>query len=1124
MAKKLLMGNEAFAHAALEAGVNVVSGYPGTPSSEVIETIARMHKSGKAEGVYVEWSTNEKAALELAAAASMSGARALFTCKQVGLNVASDALLSLNYVGVRGGLVLFVADDPGPISSQTEQDTRRFAAFAKVPVLDPATPEQGVEMIKQAFKLSEEHKTPVIIRPTTRIDHASTFFDVQTETHARRMPKGGFERDPNEWVIFPKRAYRAHGEINKRLQSMAHEFTYDPDYSRFNEGFEKLSNGMARPLPPLSIELEKPAGAGNASAEDDLGKDFAAAEQMGVGDPQILKAFTGANKPTLGIVTGGVSTQYALEALQLIEEEAARSGIALPSYRFMQIGTPYPFPRRLVGRFLKDLSDVLVLEELDSVIEEDLLKAAGMSFLSPNIHGKLTDEANTRGENTTEDTAFRIAQFFDKYRKNKPYGSDDERSITFESLVENKVGPNALLTYSSKLPARAPVLCAGCPHRGSFYAMKKAVEKLKIPREEALFCGDIGCYTLGNANPLDAADTCLCMGAGVAMAQGFAQTNPDKKSIAFIGDSTFFASGMTGIANAVYNQHDITICVLNNATTAMTGSQPHPGTGVTLMGPPSKPIDIAGVLEALGVKDIAHVNPLDLEQAESACIDALENSEPNAIIFESPCVWLEPFGDPALVHVNLCTGCKRCIKEIGCPAIGFDPNIKGAKSGRRGQAVIDTSQCNGCGLCLQVCPFSAIDIVTAEERELYESAKRAAARSSDNAPGSVDLDGSDSRRSRRSSQRSRRTAKGQQLSDAIDDDLDGSAEIGDDRSPVEDIAEPEESSSRDLRELEDFEDYDETAHEKADPIGRAGKNTGFTSTNIYGDLDAEAIRNKASKATGSQNVSRRLANLGKGFTGTIGLDAIGSDFDGFVDSLINGLAASGGYGANAQTTSPRKQGSLRGRYGRDAYRPTEEYDEFASDQTQATQAASADDEWGTYQYSMKDAPYKSIFQAQMQELKNAMENMPGEASAATSGSPQEVASPASQDGIYLNDRSILIDKDLEELMTDTSTASSADAVAEEVLDEEDPEEALDVLAALNGGVYLDIDEEEDAPEEEEPAEHSARGGRSHKKQANPRRIDGRDSDGSSSDAAARSASKKPTEAKPIKQSRWGGRG
>lgn len=853
MAKRLLMGNEAFAHAALEAGVNVVAGYPGTPSSEVIETVARLHKSGKAEDVYVEWSCNEKAALEVAAAASMSGARALFTCKQVGLNVASDALMSLNYVGVRGGLVLFVADDPGPISSQTEQDTRRFAAFAKVPVLDPATPEQGFQMMKEAFELSERYKTPVIVRPTTRIDHASTFFEIEPHTVARPIPDGGFERDPSEWVIFPKRSYRAHGEINQRLNSIAYDFTYDTNLNRFNNGFDKVSGMPARPLPDLSTELGANAGRVELYAADYTGE-----------------------RPKLGIVCGGVSRQYALEAIEIIEREAEAAGAVVPSYRFLQIGTPYPFPSRIARRFLKDLSDVIVFEELDSVIEEELLKVSGVSFLSPNIHGKLTKEAADRGENTTEDMAYRIAAFFDKYNKSNIRSAQDNeaRENTLVQLVDRVLGAKALLSYGGNLPMRAPVLCAGCPHRGSFYAMKRAVKKLKIAREDAVFCGDIGCYTLGNAMPLDACDTCLCMGGGITMAQGFSATNPEKKSIAFVGDSTFFASAMTGIANAVYNRHDITICVLDNSTTAMTGSQPHPGTGVTLMDAQSEPIDIAGVLTAFGVKSIIEVNPLDEAAAESACIESLLEEEPTAIIFKSPCVWLQPFGSPAKVHVNACTGCKKCITEIGCPAIRFNKQAKGAKSKDRGQAVIDESQCNGCGLCLQVCPFHAIEILTPEEKELFESARRASV-SDAAAPGSVSFGVSEA-----AGEGGAAGAGGADAGAGGATAGDQHAYMGSDEMNPEDVAEPQEDDAEYTLEIEDAFELDSGGLNLAEMYGtgslekiakaEAPRVSRATSNEIYSDsftdatvgLDVSSSRNGRGRT--DANLSDDAIRVGSG--------------------------------------------------------------------------------------------------------------------------------------------------------------------------------------------------------------------------------------------------------------------
>lgn len=666
------MGNEAFAHAALEAGVRLFAGYPGTPSSELIETVAKLRAQGRAKGIHVEWSTNEKAALEVAAAAAMSGDRALFTCKQVGLNVASDALMSLNYVGVRGGLVLFVADDPGPISSQTEQDTRVFAAFAKVPVFDPSTPEEGYLMMKAAFELSERYGTPVIVRPTTRIDHASTFINVADETEAR--VSDGFKRDPQKFVIFPKRSYEAHKEINERLVKIAADFSHDEEFARFNYAYER------------------DAQTGRANATEQRG---AATQTSGT--------------PKLGVVCGGDSAAYAREALDVLAEEAARQGACVPSYKFMQVGTPYPVPEDALAEFLQGIHHVLVLEELDPFLEKALRELAGVKGLQVKVHGKLTGEASAAGENSAEDALIRVATFFDAYGDTPDETNSNTKPSDIACALTN---PDALYSYKDELPPRPPNLCAGCPHRGSFYAVKRALRALGVKRDDAVFCGDIGCYTLGNAAPLDAVDTCLCMGAGITMAQGFSAVNSDKKTIAFVGDSTFFASGLTGVVNAVYNNHDVTICVLDNSTTAMTGMQPHPGTGVTLMGTRSKPVDIAGMLKAAGINGEALVfaDPLDLDQAQAACEKALGQEGPSAIIFQSPCIWLERHNASAKVNPDVCTGCKKCITEIGCPAVSFDLDACGSKSGKRGQARIDRAQCTGCALCAQVCPFEAIEI------------------------------------------------------------------------------------------------------------------------------------------------------------------------------------------------------------------------------------------------------------------------------------------------------------------------------------------------------------------------------------------------------------------------------
>ena len=667
MTKKLLMGNEAFAHAALEAGVAVVAGYPGTPSSELIETVAKRVQASAAENVHVEWSTNEKAALELLAGASYAGARTLFTCKQVGLNVASDPLMSLNYVGVEGGCVIYVADDPGPISSQTEQDTRRFASFAKIPVFDPSSVEQGVEMLPCAFALSERYRTPVIVRPTTRVCHSSTFVDVAEKTQG--APVKGFSKDDSRWVIFPARAYRGHKEINDRLAKIADEFSG-------------------------ACASETPSGL----ASEDLSR-FNPIENHG-------------NAPKIGIACGGVSAAYAKEALSVLEHAAKQAASvagtaggecdeALPSYRFMQIGTPFPFPEARVDEFLDGLDAVIVFEELDSVIEDGLVHVAGLRAArgksAPRVLGRASGACRDAGENDADDIAERLSGFFDEALLRRAGVSGDElaRKIEERANVRARAREAAAPNLDIELPARPPVLCAGCPHRGSFYACKQALKKMRV---RGIFSGDIGCYTLGNAKPLDAVDTCLCMGAGITMAQGLGVADPTAKQLAFVGDSTFFASGITGVANAVYNQHDITVCVLDNSTTAMTGGQPHPGTGNTLMGPKSAPLSIERVLEALGVECIEFANPHHLDESVAAVTKAASFEGPSAVIFRAPCVNLVKPEAPVSIAAETCTGCKKCITAIGCPAIGFNGEV----------ATIDKTLCTGCGLCTQVCPFGAI--------------------------------------------------------------------------------------------------------------------------------------------------------------------------------------------------------------------------------------------------------------------------------------------------------------------------------------------------------------------------------------------------------------------------------
>jgi len=600
MHNEFLMGNAAIAMGAIASGVNLVAGYPGTPSTEVLETIAK-HRP---EHTYVEWSVNEKAALELAAGASYSGARTMVTMKQVGLNVASDPLMSLEYVGIKGGMIILVADDPGPISSQTEQDTRHFAAFSKLPCFDPSSAQEAYEMVQEAYEYSEKYGTPVFLRPTTRVCHGYASITVKDESEYQIHTPDGFIKDSKRWVIFPRLSYANHQKIEARNVTLA-------------EDFSSYSRNQILPAAPEHADVRR------------------------------------------GIATGGISFTYTMETMQTIG-----------MYRTLKVATPHPFPEQLAVRFLEGLDEVLCIEELDPVIERELTYICGKYQLPVKILGKLTHHVANAGENTRDSVSACLYRF-----------------------LELPLPETETLPTPPELPVRPPVLCSGCPHRASFYAVKKAMQGKKT-----IFCGDIGCYTLGNAMPLDMVDTCLCMGAGLNIAQGVGRIEPDTTCFAFVGDSTFFASAITGVVNAVYNQANMVLIVLDNSTTAMTGHQPHPGTGHTMMGEIVAKVSIEAVLRGIGLTTVETMNPLDLE-ASVDCVKRVA-AEPGvkAIIFKSPCIAITKPDKPLHVKTETCINCKKCIRELGCPAIVIHD----------GQVQIDSSLCTGCTLCSQVCPVHAI--------------------------------------------------------------------------------------------------------------------------------------------------------------------------------------------------------------------------------------------------------------------------------------------------------------------------------------------------------------------------------------------------------------------------------
>lgn len=603
MHQEFLMGNQAIALGALAAGVRLVAGYPGTPSTEVLETVAK----NRQENTYVEWSVNEKSAMEVGAGAAYTGARTMVTMKQVGLNVAADPLMSLEYIGVKGGMVILVADDPGPISSQTEQDTRHFARFSKLPCFDPSTVQEAYDMVQEAFEYSEKYGTPVFFRSTTRVSHGYASIQVKDVEEYKNVEPEGFVKDTKRWVIFPKLSYQAHINIEARNEELTKVFSH---YKR----------NLLIPAEDDCKELKK------------------------------------------GIATGGFNYTYVTEAMA-----------NLGQLRELKVSTPHPFPEQLAVEFLTGLEEVLCIEELDPVIERELIYIAGKYHLPVKILGKLSHHVKNSGENTRDSVLADIAAFMGR------------------QLPEQ--GENGQAVPAPELPVRPPVLCAGCPHRASFYAVKKAMQGRKT-----IFCGDIGCYTMGNAMPLDMVDTCLCMGAGLGIAQGVGHIEPDTICFAFVGDSTFFAAAIPGVVNAVYNQAEMTLVVLDNSTTAMTGHQPHPGTGHTMMGEVVAKVNIEAVLQGIGVTAVETVNPLDLAKSIEVVRKMAGLPGVKAIIFKYPCIAItKPEGKMA-VDRDKCVGCRKCIREIGCPGLII----------RDGQVTIDESLCTGCGLCSQICPFEAI--------------------------------------------------------------------------------------------------------------------------------------------------------------------------------------------------------------------------------------------------------------------------------------------------------------------------------------------------------------------------------------------------------------------------------
>jgi len=583
METRYLLGNEAIAPGCLESPVDFITGYPGTPSSEVIDVL----RSRPDRDYYIEWSVNEKVALENALAAAWCGLRALCTMKHVGLNVASDPLMTSAYTGVTGGLVIMSADDPFAHSSQNEQDTRCYALFSRLPCLDPATIQEAHDMARDAFALSEEFGLPVIFRPTTRICHSKG--DTQLGAVAKREKKGEFHRNPQQYVVIPAHTRVLHRKLNEKQP------------------------GIKKSL---------------------VGKGFNHAVVRG---------------PT-AVIASGIAAAYAQEVIP-------------GDVSFMKIGA-YPIDEEWLGEFVRRHEKVLVIEELHPVVEEAVRQVAGCVA----VHGKKDGRVPFEGEFSP----VTVAGFL------KSCGIAPQQEFTPGAPVPG-------------LPPRPPILCAGCMHRPVFYAMKKVFK-------DGIFPSDIGCYTLGLQ--LGAVDTTICMGASVTIGSGIYHSGEEREIVATIGDSTFFHTGIPGLLNAVYNGARMTLVILDNRTTAMTGHQPNPSSGFNACGIPVPPVSLEAVCRACGVAFVDTVDPYDLVSLTAALGDAKDRPGVKVIIARQPCVIMARRAGmkrPRFqVDREVCTRCGLCV-GFGCPAIE-----------RVDELAFINDLCSGCGVCMQVCPSGAI--------------------------------------------------------------------------------------------------------------------------------------------------------------------------------------------------------------------------------------------------------------------------------------------------------------------------------------------------------------------------------------------------------------------------------
>ncbi|RLI03249.1 indolepyruvate ferredoxin oxidoreductase subunit alpha [Candidatus Bathyarchaeota archaeon] len=607
----LYMGNNAIARGAIEAGVRVVAGYPGTPSSEILSTIAR---DARKYGMHVEWSTNEKVAYEVAYGAALSGVRALMTTKHLGVNVLSDALLVSAYTGVNGGLVIVTADDIHPFSSQNAEDTRYYAKLAKIPCIEPSNVQEAKDMIIEAFELSEKLQLPVLFRVTDRICHAKS--DVVQSEIKPSIAKASFIKEDSRYVMIAPNA-------RKRV--------------------EWLNN-----------QIDKAAALSENHPENRA--DYA-------------------EQATLGVIASGVPYEHTIEALDVL-------GLT-DRVSVLKLTFTHPLPKQKIAEFLRNHSHVLVAEEIEPIIETEVSSIAHQIGLDTLVHGRLDGYVPREHELTPDRIGESIARIL---------SIDDP-------LVK-------VPTYKApEVIRRIPNLCAGCPHAASYYALKLARRKMG---GGGAVTGDRGCYNQGTNPPLSAIDTCVCMGASISMASGLSHAGVEGPIVAVIGDSTFLHNGVQPLINAVHNKANITVMILDNGWTGMTGHQPNPNTGINVLGEPAPKVSIEKLVEACGVQHLQVVSPYNVDETTAAIVSAMQHEGPAVVVSRQVC----PVQDHRIrrkkgeqiefptytVNTDQCTGCLYCVNNIGCPALDVTD----------GKVSINPAHCIGCGVCAQICPTRAI--------------------------------------------------------------------------------------------------------------------------------------------------------------------------------------------------------------------------------------------------------------------------------------------------------------------------------------------------------------------------------------------------------------------------------